>query len=244
MTPGPVPDWIVAWIEGQRQAVHLWSGSQAAVSPAAPLIEAWSRFGDQGTLAGGFTQLAGWLQSFQPGGSAGLPGIGPLREQQELAQSLALAFAEYQRLAAEMTAVLGKIHADTLDLLVRRVAEQANSGHPVQDFKGLYDLWVECGEVTYGKVATSESYSRLQADLGNAGVRVQGLEQQLIERWLKQLDLPTRSELNTLHRRVRELQRRLDEATDQANAPSGAAQDVPVIPAPRPRRPRKQVRKP
>ncbi len=162
-----------------------------------------------------------------PGTWWDLPGIGPLREQHAAAQEMAAALAEVERLTVEMGSVMARVHAETLDLLARRAAEQANEGVPLKDAKALHDLWVECGEATYAKVAHSDAYCRLQADLCNAGIRFQAVECQQVERWLKLLDLPTRSEVNTLNLRIRELQRQLEAA-----------------PSPAPSRPKDRVRKP
>lgn len=239
--PPPSADWINAWISAQRQAIQQWQGGQTPVrpTPASPFADLFARFAGSTSMPQGFAgagQLPDWWRSFSPaagaGGSWSLPGLGPLREHQELAQALATATADFQRLTAEMTATLAKVHSETLDLLARRSLEQANAGKPVTDFKALYDLWVECGEAIYSKVAAGEPYCRLQAGLGNAGVRVQELQQQLLERWLKQLDLPTRSELNTLHRRIHDLQQRL-EAVATASMPP---EQKPANPPPSPRR--------
>ncbi len=221
-------DWIKAWIEGQRAAVDKWLGAQKSPG-AAEQVAAFEGFfqqlagAAQPSAMGDFgNQIGALWRSFSPASTvaAGLPGLGPLKEQQEALQSLASAVGDCQRLSGEMARVMAKVHSDTLDLLARRSLEQANAGQPIDGFKALHDLWIECGEATYAKVAQGDAYCRLQADLCNAGVRVQGHQQQLMERWLKQLDLPTRSELNTLHRRVQELKKRLDAMT--------AAQDEPL----------------
>lgn len=235
----PPADWIRAWIDAQRQAIQHWQQGQdpSPGGPLNPFAGLFAGFAAPASATQGFAnagQVAGWWRSFSPAAEArggwSLPGLGPLREQQELTQALAAAIADYQRLATEMAAILAKVHTDTLDLLGRRSLEQANAGKPVTDFRVLYDLWVECGEATYAKVAVADPYCRLQAGLGNAGVRVQELQQQLLERWLKQLDLPTRSELNTLNRRIQNLQKRLDSvqhAQAQAEPPPDAETPPP-----------------
>ena len=177
-----------------------------------------------------------------PGHAWDLPGIGPLREQHAAAQEMAAALAEVERLSLEMASVVARIHAETLDLLARRAAEQANQGTPVQDAKALYDLWVECGEATYAKVAHSEAFCRLQADLCNAGIRYKAVERRQMERWLKLLDLPTRSEVNTLNLRVRELQRQLEAKVAPAPAAPKASARKPAKKAAAPAAPKRKRR--
>ncbi len=233
-TLGQVPDdWINAWIEGQKATVQRWLEDQhIKTEPGAP-----SSFADWFQQAAAAAQAAsGWngaggqmaalwgvlgaSSSARAQSGWSLPDVGPLREQQATMKGLAAAVADYQRLAIDMASMLAKVHADTLDLLARRAAEQANAGTPVDSFKALYDLWIECGETTYARVAQGDAYVRLQADLCNAAIRVQSHQQQQLERWLKQVDLPTRSELNTLHRRVADLKRQIESRSEAAPSPA------------------------
>ncbi len=43
----------------------------------------------------------------------------------------------------------------------------------IEDYRELYNLWVECGEKVFAQVAHSESYCKLQAQLGNAADSVE-----------------------------------------------------------------------
>ena len=215
---GTEQGWIEAWIDGQRAVLRSWSDQQAreTTGKTADWMEALRQLlaAQEGLTAEPGTLLLRLWRELLPGGSAStdlwdFPGLGPLKEQQEALQGLYGAIGEYQRLAAEMAAMLLKVHQDTLDLLARRSAELANAGTPVTSERALYDLWVECGEQTYGRLVHGQAYCRLQAALGNAGIHVRAAQQALLERWLKQFDLPTRSELNSLHRRIQSLQNEL-----------------------------------
>jgi hypothetical protein len=237
----PPNDWIQAWIHSQKATLAQWNAVRPPPIPAGArsFAELFSPAVAAAQSSLGAVSAKGIAESFvfpwqmpgsgaagRTGGSGDLPGIGPLREQQAAAQELTAALAEVERLSLEMARVIAKVHVDTLDLLARRAGERANEGKPVADAKALYDLWIECGEATYGKVAHGDAYCRLQADLCNAGIRFQAVERQQVERWLKLLDLPTRSEVNTLNLRIRELQRQLDAAAVKppaSRAPSGDA---------------------
>ena len=262
--PGPQGgDWIKTWIDGQKAALEQWHKGQRTqpvpngMGSFAELFAPATAQGQPLGAGGPGGQLAAIWERFGAAASGtaptwDLPDVGPLREQQASLKELAEALADYQRFAVEMAGVLAKVHADTLDLLARRAMEQANAGKPVDSFRSLHDLWVECGEAIYSKVVHGESYCRLQANLCNAGIKVQLQRQQQVERWLKQLDLPTRSELNTLNRRVQELQRlvapghnnKAAVAATQAPKATRRAASGPVARAgtPRPgRKPRKKA---
>jgi hypothetical protein len=72
--------------------------------------------------------------------------------------------------------------------------------------RGLYDSWIDCAEAAYARIAHSDSFSSALADFMNASGAWRKESQMSVELWAKALDLPTRSELNTLMRRVNALE--------------------------------------
>ena len=139
-----------------------------------------------------------------------VPALGPAREHHAELTELRDALAAHQRLAAEFTSRLADVHRQAVALLARRVADRAQAGQPVDSFRSLYDEWVSCGEQVFADVACSSEYARLQGALGDSDARLRTRMRGLVERWCRSLDLPTRSELDTAHRRIRELSRRLE----------------------------------
>lgn len=237
-------DWIAAWIAGQRALLTQASEARAGEAEAAEIGRRWIDAGQ--TFLDGLRQLAGagapgaspgvnpfdigqtmsavWTQATMLQASIAeqaseflrrLPPIGLAREQTEAWRELAAAHAECKRLENELRAALGKVQLDALDLLERRVRERDT---PIANVRELYALWVECGERVYGELAHSEAYSKLQAELGNATMRLRTRVQRVLEHALKQLDLPTRSELNSLHRQVRELKLELERLQQRPQA--------------------------
>lgn len=140
---------------------------------------------------------------------AHLPPIGLAREHTEAWRELAAAQVECQRLEQELRTVLMGMQGDALNLLEQRVRERDGKGEALASHRDLYDLWVDCAEQVYATVAHSEAYCKLQARLGNASMRLRSHQQKIIEHGLKQFDLPTRSELNTVHRQLREQKQRI-----------------------------------
>ena len=173
---------------------------------------AWSTLSD--AQAGAGPQLSDLL--------ARLPPIGIAREHSETWRELLAAQAESQRLEQELRAVLARVQADALELVTERLREREEQQRPITRYRELYDLWVECGEQVYAKVAHSAAYGKLQAEFGNAAMRVRSHQQKVLEQGLKQFDLPTRSELNTVHRQLREQREQLRELREQMAAKSPA----------------------
>lgn len=197
------PDWAQAWIDEQRERLENSLREGTVPSGDRDLGALLSRLG------------ADWLSSYELLARASFPKstvpLGWAREQEREWRDLASAQAEYRRLEAQIVAKLLAVHARALDRLQQAVRERTEQGRPFEEFRELYDLWIECGEEIYAEVARSEEYCRLQAALGNASIELRARQQKVLERGLKYFDLPTRSELNSVHRELRALRERLAE---------------------------------
>ena len=202
-------EWTAAWIEQQREALRKSvadanqrvEGDAKAQAEAGPpnsfdaLLKTWrgAWSGAADAKPGQFSDLLGRM-----------PAIGPWREHAETWREVMEAQAEAQRLEWELRAVLFRVQSDALDLVQERVRERGSGGAAVKELRDLHKLWVECGEEVYAKVAHSDAYCKLQGEFANATVRLRARQQKVIEHWLKQFDLPTRAELNTVHLQLRE----------------------------------------
>jgi class III poly(R)-hydroxyalkanoic acid synthase PhaE subunit len=200
-------DWIHAWIEQQREQLRQpgTPGDQSA--------DKWGMF----WLQAGQSYLQAWMGAAAAGEGASrqfadlmgrMPPLGLAREQTESWRELMAAQAECQALEQELRAVWIQVQTDALALVEKLIRERkpADGAH---NYRELYDLWVDCGEKVFAKVAHSEAYAKLQAQVGNAAVKLRAKQQAMIERNLKYFDLPTRAELNTVHKQMRELRERI-----------------------------------
>lgn len=195
--------WAEAWIEEQRRKLAAGEAHERQ-SPNAN-----ARTEDPST-----SDVAGQLwRTFERAFSSGPfrmpPPLGWAREHDQAYRDLAAAHAQYRKLEAALQARLAAMQTDALSLLERKVRERADAQQPLATMRELYDLWVECSEQVYAQLAHSEAHCELQANLANAAVELRACQQDILERTLKQFDLPTRSELNTVHRQIRELRERL-----------------------------------
>jgi class III poly(R)-hydroxyalkanoic acid synthase PhaE subunit len=226
-------DWISEWIAQQRELLmrgtaqpNQTTGPEGAAAFAdamntdpfnigSALLGAWASAGlFQSTVAQQLSDFFGRL-----------PPIGLAREQTEAWRELAAAQADCRQIENELRAVLIKVQLDALDLLSERV-RQRGTADPIESFRALYDLWVECGEQVYSKLAHSDAYSKLQAELGNATMRLRSRLQTVLEYNLKQFDLPTRSELNSLHRQMRDLRLQIERMNEPVGVKAPARATV------------------
>jgi hypothetical protein len=213
---GPNGAWVRDWIQQQRELLEraargatadetTGTGATAgtAADPWIDLAATWHRVW-AGVQSLGSAATQGFAQALQQ-----LPAVGLAREQMLAWREVAAAQAACQKLEADLRVVLVRVQGDALGLLEQRVRERAGAGQQVASLRELYDLWIECGERAFAQVAHSEAYCKLQAELGNAVTQLRARQQAVIEHALRHFDLPTRAELNTVHRQMRELRDRL-----------------------------------
>lgn len=209
-----------AWIAQQRELLgQAASGDQlaAAFKMGEELLNVWRNAwtasdAAQTGAAKGFSELF-----------SKLPPIGLAREQVAVWQELASIQAECQRLGQELRQVLVDVQRQALDELDEQVRQRRERDEPVASYRELYDLWVDCAERVFAKVAHSDAYGKLQAELGNATIRLKARQQKVIEYALKQFDLPTRSEVNSVHLQLRQLKQKLAALEQRAGAATPAA---------------------
>jgi class III poly(R)-hydroxyalkanoic acid synthase PhaE subunit len=205
--------WVHDWIRQQRELLDRAASAPpdegtttgASADPWIDLAATWHRVW-AGVQSMGDATAQGFAEALQQ-----IPAVGLAREQTMAWREVADAQGACLRLESELRAVLTRIQSDALTLLEQRVRERRAAGKQIGSMRELYDLWVECSEQLYAKVAHSDEYCRLQGELGNAATHLRACQQRVIEHALRHFDLPTRSELNTLHRQVRELRERLAE---------------------------------
>ncbi|HTE40366.1 MAG TPA: poly(R)-hydroxyalkanoic acid synthase subunit PhaE [Steroidobacteraceae bacterium] len=147
--------------------------------------------------------------------------IGYFREHQQHAQDLARALDEYRRIAERMAGAIGHVHADALERLAKKI-NQLGADEVVRDTRRLYALWIESGEQAFAEHARADAFGRLQAELVNAGLHVRVAQQAIAEYFLKSLDLPTRAELNSVHKRLKDMRDRIEELEAEVVSRTGA----------------------
>jgi class III poly(R)-hydroxyalkanoic acid synthase PhaE subunit len=217
-------DWIQAWIEQQReqlrragspgdQSTDKAAGAENASDPMQAMSMEWG----MRWLQAGQSYLQAWMGAASAGEGASrqfadlmgrMPPLGLAREQTETWRELIAAQAECQALEQELRAVWIQVQTDAL-ALVEKMLRERKSADAVHNYRELYDLWVDCAEKVFAQVAHSDGYAKLQAQVGNAAIKLRAKQQAMIERNLKYFDLPTRSELNTVHKQMRELRERI-----------------------------------
>jgi hypothetical protein len=204
---GQAGDWTAAF-DQMRRAM----GGELGKLFALPADQnAWFTGWQQ--LATGFANASQALQ-----GAVGLmpqmPGVPGIPA--EMWPRLTKAGLRYQQSLARLASLLAKVSAEAVDSLAKLVGPEAKS--PPTSLRGVYDLWVECGEKACSAAAHGAEFAAAQQELNEAIGDLRQLQQQIGESWMRMFDLPTRAEFNSINRRVMTLRQRLREVEEELEA--------------------------
>ncbi|PZQ11999.1 MAG: hypothetical protein DI564_13595 [Rhodanobacter denitrificans] len=177
------------------------------------IAEVLRKFGADG--ARGFEQIAAGLAPVFGGlgnearAAFDRPAFGFLRERQEHQQRVAQALIDYQTQTRRYDALMMRAGLLGATRFQDKLAERAASERPVESLRALYDLWVDAAEDGYAEVAASMEFREAYGALVNAQMRLRSLLREDVERISVDLGIPTRSEVDSIGRRLQELRREL-----------------------------------
>jgi hypothetical protein len=165
-----------------------------------------------------------------------LPAFGYARESQERQQRFALALDEYRAQFDHYNRLMADASRRALEKVEAKLAEHSEPGRQLKSFRALYDLWIDAAEEGYAEVALSSEFRHAYGALVNAQMAVRRHVQQEVERSAAALGMPTRTEIDAVHRKLAEMKRRiaeLEHAGALAMVDAAAPADVAQTEAPR-----------
>jgi class III poly(R)-hydroxyalkanoic acid synthase PhaE subunit len=187
-----------AWVEQagafQEMFARFADQSAAAMSPSMPPphLAPWKAFVDRMGMGG-----------FDPAQILpGAPALGLSREYQETAARLLELGKQFQQRYAEFAQQNAAIMQDAFQVMKKRLdAALPAPKSPAE----LYDAWIDCAEGVYHQAAHGDSFARSLAELCNISSAFKVERGKLTEQIARHLDLPSRGEVDTLHRQVHAL---------------------------------------
>ncbi|MBN8261957.1 MAG: class III poly(R)-hydroxyalkanoic acid synthase subunit PhaE [Xanthomonadales bacterium] len=243
---GPLLDHVARqgkdWFARMQQVASQFAGRDHS---ARDVAEAWRNalglqgdpFRDllRGMRGPGLQDLQQWSEAAAPwlhglrgeaGALLGMPAFGFAREHQERAQALAQSQLRWQDALSAWQALMGKASQDAFDRFESKLAEREEPGRQIGSVRALFDLWVDAAEDAYAELALSPEFRRVYGELANAQMRLRADAQAIAEQAATLMGLPGRTELDSAHRKIAELERqlrRMQRAADPAaNAPAAA----------------------
>ena len=154
---------------------------------------------------------APWLQNLrnEAAGTLGMPAFGFAREHQERLQAQAQAQLRSQDALAAYNALMANASQDAYARFESKLAEREQPGRQIGSVRALFDLWVDAAEDAYAQVALSPAYRKAYGELVNAQMQLRATSQAIAEQATSALGMPGRTELDSAHRKIAELERQL-----------------------------------
>lgn len=177
----------------------------------------------------------------------GAPAIGYSREMNEKLLKGFEAWTDYRRTSLEFDTELVGTGFRALEELLRELVETAEKGQKVTNFRQLFDLWVASSERAYFELFNTDSFAELQGRLVNSAMRCKIREREIVEEVQSAFSMPSRSEIDGIHRRVQDLRDEVKalkrELALLQKAQTAVAPPAPPAPAGTPKRPRPRGKK-
>jgi polyhydroxyalkanoate synthase subunit PhaE len=221
------------WMSGMQAGLQQWiaqvQNNMDIATPDLPgisgtTLSTWARFADsvapwlnmsqsylkdvaEGHLPGGIEMPGIGAAQEQFCRALSMPGLGYTREQQERMQELARHLLDYHESLRAYKVAFGKTALASLDAVQKRLRDLHEKGEKIESLRSLYDMWVDASEEVYGEFAMSDEYQVVYGDLVNALMRVRQDMNAMAEQQYRLMNIPTRSEIDTMQHRQQELRR-------------------------------------
>jgi class III poly(R)-hydroxyalkanoic acid synthase PhaE subunit len=214
-------DITQAWRDAIGASALPGSGSNAFVdmfkrmrSPGASGMEEW------------LEQVQPYLQGLQQQGQhwQHMPAFGQYREHQERWQALQLALQEYQRCNNDHNQLMARCMQQAFEVFEAKLASHEEPGRQIASARALFDLWIDAAEEAYAQAALSEEFRHATGALTNAQMRLRAAIQLEVEHMTGLLGMPTRTEIDSAHRKIADLERALRRAGAASRQPRPAPQ--------------------
>ncbi|MHC8440640.1 MAG: poly(R)-hydroxyalkanoic acid synthase subunit PhaE [Candidatus Eutrophobiaceae bacterium] len=145
-------------------------------------------------------------------------GTGQPQEMQDYWQEAMRLAAGFHKAWLERSDLERKASHAGFNLMRERLAKLVEKGESIDSLRGVYDLWVDCQEEAWAKMAFSEEYSRAFGELSNCAMRCRKHQMESMEKWMAAVGLPSRHDIDALANVVQQLRRDLKFAQERIDA--------------------------
>ena len=144
-----------------------------------------------------------------PAFMADAPALGLTREHQQRWQRMAEAWRRLEDAQHRLQRLWSDALRDAAVAFAARRRPPPPTVPSAEALHSLYDTWIDCAEEAYAHTAHSDAFCDALGEFVNASSHWRRELQASIEQSAKLLDLPTRSEINTLSQRLRSVEEQL-----------------------------------
>lgn len=213
----------------------------SAANPFADVFAGMSQQPGQMGFDAWFRQIAPFLQAMQgmqtPSADMtawlGLPTFGFTREHQQRIQQLMQAQLEYQQKNSAYTSLMSEATQQAFVRFEEKLKQRTQPGQQIASARALFDLWIDAAEESYAEIALSTRFREVYGQLVNAQMRLRGAVQREVELMGEMVGMPTRTEMDSTHRKIVQLEREMRRLRDRlATVTADAATNAPASPDP------------
>jgi class III poly(R)-hydroxyalkanoic acid synthase PhaE subunit len=141
------------------------------------------------------------------GFAASMPGIGYTREKQEQMGEVYRLWSAFQTQSQRYNSEMTKVGLEALKSFTGYLNNPPADAKPLHSIKDVFAKWVDVAEDVYSKYAMSEEYTKMYGEVVNSLMHFKKKYQEFTDDTLDKLNIPTRREVDSLHKRVHDLMR-------------------------------------
>jgi class III poly(R)-hydroxyalkanoic acid synthase PhaE subunit len=192
-------------LRGSCQPFDFSEGHQSFAHTMNKAGQVWASFLQSSTAGGKNQAYAGFdlLHAHM------LPGLGYTREKQEQMNDLFRLWIDFRHKTNAYDAGMAKIGLEAVKKFQDWLSNPPEGHEPVTTLKGVYAKWIDACEDIYAQYAMSEEYSRLYGESVNALMSLKKQQNALMDDIADQFNLPSRQEVDSLHKQMHALKREL-----------------------------------
>lgn len=154
------------------------------------------------------------------------PSLGLTREFNEKVSKAFDLWLENQQVQTTYQLLVGEAWLDAFQALMKKLVDMAQKGETITDQRHLLRIWVEVADEVFIELFHSEAYATAQSAYVNSNMTLRRQQRALLEGWLRNNDMPTRTDLDEAHHQIYELRKEV-----RALKKSVAAREGQVAPA-------------
>ncbi|MEO5963031.1 MAG: class III poly(R)-hydroxyalkanoic acid synthase subunit PhaE, partial [Thermomonas sp.] len=138
-----------------------------------------------------------------------MPTFGFTREHQERLQALAKAQLQFKDAMSAYNTLMGEVSKEAYSRFETKLAEREEPGRQINSARALFDLWIDAAEEAYAETALSPEFRKIYGAMVNTQMTLRSCVQGMAEQAAGSMGLPGRTEVDSAHRKIAELERQL-----------------------------------
>jgi polyhydroxyalkanoate synthase subunit PhaE len=150
-----------------------------------------------------------WNLLYEAGGSMQMPFLGPSRGFNDKLRQAFEAWSKLHPASIDYQIVLAEIQMQSCEQLMQELIALAEQGETVKDWAQFQQIWGRTADKTFEQAFCLEANLRVRGKLLNALNHHKLCQQDLMEVWMKTMNMPTRSEVDEVHKSIYELRKEL-----------------------------------